>query len=298
MTAILHHALDHHKAGRLEDALRLYCHVLEGDPDNPNALNLGGVLQKLARHDDVIEAYRRILALDANHATARHMLAALTGENTDASPPDYVASLFDDFAPRFEDKLVAALDYRIPERMRETVETIFDGLPEGSRPPFRHALDLGCGSGLVGPLFRDLVDCLYGVDLSEKMIDAARAKGVYDDLAVGEMVSHLATLKPDDLDLVLAADVFVYVGDLAPVFAGIARCIAPGGLFVFSVERLPSGDFLLRPTGRYAQSDPYVRDRAAAAGFEVVRCDDVVVRTENDAPIDGYLYWLRRTAVE
>ena len=35
---------------------------------------------------------------------------------------------------------------------------------------------------------------------------------------------------------VLAADVFVYCGDLAPIAAAVARVMAPGGLFAFTVE--------------------------------------------------------------
>ena len=126
------------------------------------------------------------------------------------------------------------------------------------------------------------------------MIETARAKAVYDNLAVDEMVAYLETAGTDH-DLILAADVFVYVGDLAPIFAAVARCLAPGGLFAFSIEGLSSGTFVPRPTGRYAQSDAYIRDTAAAAGFAFAHDEAVVVRTEHDAPIDGFLYWLRRT---
>ena len=48
-------------------------------------------------------------------------------------------------------------------------------------------LDLGCGTGLAGAAFRPHVDWLAGVDLSPKMIEVARAKGLYDRLAVADI---------------------------------------------------------------------------------------------------------------
>ena len=91
---------------------------------------------------------------------------------------------------------------------------------------FAHALDLGCGTGLAGVAFRDCVERLEGIDLSPGMVAEARAKGIYDALHVGEVVAHLKAATDRQFDLILAADVLVYVGDLAPLFLEVARVLA------------------------------------------------------------------------
>ena len=74
-------------------------------------------------------------------------------------------------------------------------------------------------------------------------------------------------------DLVLSADVFIYIGDLAEVFDLTARRLCPGGLFAFSIEvdnRIQ--EFELRHTGRYVQSLAYIGRLAQVCGFEEVYC--------------------------
>ena len=282
--------------GRLDEAAAAYRRAVAVRPDFAAAhYNLAGVLQKQGRTEDAADAYRKVLAFEPADPTARHMLAALAGETTEAAPSAYVAELFDDFAPRFESHLVAALEYRIPELMRGTLEPLLAARGVPRTPPFGRALDLGCGSGLVRPLFRDLVGELHGVDVSPRMAAQARGKGAYDFVRVDEMVRFLERAEAD-YDLVLAADVFVYVGNLEPVFAAVGRRLAGGGLFAFSVEGLASGTYALRRSGRYAHAERYVRRLAAAHGFAVSSCQAVVVRTENERPIDGFLFWLEMAA--
>src|SRR5262249_36761156 len=87
-------------------------------------------------------------------------------------------------------------------------------------------------------LFRPSAGRLVGVDLSAAMIARADAKGDYDRLVVGNLGAVLSDeiAKAAKYDLVLAADVFVYVSDLAPVFGDVARVLAPRGVVAFTVE--------------------------------------------------------------
>src|SRR5207302_1633468 len=96
-------------------------------------------------------------------------------------------------------------------------------------------LDLGCGTGLAGELFRPLSRRLDGVDLSPRMLAQAATRGVYDRLAAGDLLTHLGGTG-DRYHLVLAADVFVYLGDLAPVFAAARLVLRAGGWLAFTVE--------------------------------------------------------------
>ena len=125
---------------------------------------------------------------------------------------------------------------------------------------FRRALDIGCGTGLVGAAVHDIVDELEGVDISAKMIDQSRRKALYNALYVDDAAAFLGRSAEhgSDYDLIVAADVFIYVGRIDAIFAAARRRLAEGGLFVFSVETLDRGDYALRQSGRYAQSDNYI----------------------------------------
>ncbi len=154
---------------------------------------------------------------------------------------------------------------------------------------FASMLDLGCGTGLAGAGFRPFVDLLVGVDLSAAMIAQATAKGFYDRTVTSSVTDFLAGAAVDraKYDLVLAADVFVYVNDLEPIMAGIAQVLAPGGLLAFTVETHSGDGPKLLPTLRSAYGAAYVRRVLGDAGLAVVHRAEVSVRTEKGVPVDG-----------
>ena len=125
----------------------------------------------------------------------------------EAMPADYVRTLFDDYAPRFDRALVERLGYDAPERLAASLGTL------GERR-FAHALDLGCGTGLMGAAIRSRVDRLTGFDLSQGMLKRAAARGVYARLAAGDVVARMETAPENGVDLVLAADLVPYIGAL------------------------------------------------------------------------------------
>jgi len=94
----------------------------------------------------------------------------------------------------------------------------------------------------------------------------------------------------------LAGDVFIYIGDLGEVFDAARVALRPGGLFVFTIETIESGDYVLRVSRRYAQSLDYVRRMAREHGFEELRAMPVVIRSGEGPSVDGAVLLLRRTA--
>jgi predicted TPR repeat methyltransferase len=212
-----------------------------------------------------------------------HMLAASRGEKSDAPPKGYVAALFDDFAENFDRKLVDQLEYRVPGLMAQAVAPAL----ELARPA--RVIDLGCGTGLVGQELAGMQAEIVGIDLSAQMLKLAAQRGVYARVVKGDLTEELHRIPPASVHAVLAADVFIYVGALEPVFAAVARVLARGGLFALSVESIEDGDFRLNVSGRYAHSAAYLRTLAARHGMVERSMTRIHVRRERERRIDGWL---------
>jgi predicted TPR repeat methyltransferase len=271
---------------RHAEALASYERALALDPALAAAwTNRGAALKALGLTGEAAASFRAALAHGGDAALNGYYLAALGGGAPPPAPPrDYVQGLFDGYADSFDTHLVNALHYRAPR--------VLARLLEGER--FGAVLELGCGTGLCAPLVGPLVQRLDGVDLSAPMLEKARALGLYDRLAQADLVEHLNATERR-YDLVLAADVFIYVGALEAAFAGVCRVLEVGGTFCFSVERAGDGvDFELRPSLRYAHSERYLRALAAAHGFDVATLHREPVREDGQQPIEGSYAVLRR----
>lgn len=278
------------KLGRHDDALTSYDKALSLDRNLAQAWALrGGILKDRKRFDEAIECFRQAIAHGGDPQLNGYFLASLVGSDAPATAPaHYVQSLFDDYADHFDEHLVNVLRYEAP---RFLVDNLRGVGPER----FAAGLDLGCGTGLCGPLVKPRVQRLDGVDLSPLMLEKARALNVYEQLAQGDLVAHLQSTS-QRYDLVLSADVFIYVGDLEPVFAGVSRVIERAGVFCFSVEE--SGDehgFVLNAHQRYAHSERYVRELAGRHGFEVVKVLCHPIREDQREPIPGMYFYLLKS---
>lgn len=197
---------------------------------------------------------------------------------SDSMPSAFVELLFDQYAPRFEASLLAHLDYRGPDIMADALAS---ALPD----PVTHALDLGCGTGLIGPVMRPFCRHLTGIDLSQAMLDEAQAKAVYDDLAKAD-IQDLPPA-PERYGLIVASDVFNYLGALERIVGWCVANLAPGGVLIFTVERAESRDVTLRETRRFAHGRGYVSDLLAVAGFAGIDMRDVVLRKDRGVDVPG-----------
>ena len=244
-----------------------------------------------------ISAWRQLEALDDEGIFgARLKLAAHNagpaGEGTAVS---YVEALFDQYAPQFEDALVGKLGYRVPDILDHMVAEEMAAL---GIERFAKAVDLGCGTGLMGERLRGKVEFLEGVDISAAMIAETARKGIYDSLQKAELVATLNARRAD-ADLMTAADVFIYCGALQPVLAALVPALKPGGLVAFSLEAHDGEEELfLRPSLRYAHGVAATKDALVVAGLDVLRFETAVLRFDRGAPITGMLVVARKPAVE
>lgn len=248
---------------------------------------LAETLAEAGRKYDAIPAYEAYLALDpADSMGAAVKLALLTKATPDTLPEAYLRRLFDEYAPRFEKALIEKLHYRAPQIIRAALDKA------RAVGTFARAFDLGCGTGLAGAALRDRVAWLGGVDLSAAMIKGAEDKKIYDQLGVGDMVDALDALSAP-CELIVAADVLTYVGDLTGVFAAVQRCLAPGGLFAFTVQRHDGDGFALGQEHRFSHGQSYIETLAARRGFAVALMDAAVSRKEKGVDVPGLVVVLR-----
>ena len=278
------------RQGKTEAAIDCLQKALALQPGDVNTLyNLAGVFGSAERTAEAADCLRQLLALAPDHGAARHMLAAFSGDTTETAPAQYVENTFDLYAASFDRHLEGKLGYAVPAALdlllRETM---------GSGCRFRRAVDLGCGTGLSGRPFRDLVDHLIGIDLSANMLALAREKNIYHRLIRQDITAFLQECE-EQFDLFIAADVFIYVGKLERVFAAISRCAAPNACLAFSIELTGDDhDYLLRSSGRYAQSAAYINRLAATNNFTVAACRDHNIRQEKQQWIPGKLFVLKK----
>ena len=287
------------ESGEFAEAAELMEQALEQMPGwAAGWFRLAEYAEKAGRQALATAALERVVALDPTDVFGAGLrLAVLGAAAAPAAPPtSYVERLFDDYAGRFDAALVERLDYTVPRTLARLVHR-----HAGEAARFGLVCDIGCGTGLFGVEMRASARRLEGFDLSAGMLAKAQEKAVYDHLAQADLslpaeASGLFADGPEGrADLVTAADVLMYLGDLAEVFPSAARLVRPGGLFAFSVEDGGEGDApLLRPSLRYAHPRAFIRRRLAESGFDLALMEESVIRRDAGQPVHGLLFLARR----
>jgi len=274
--------------GDLAAAADLYAQAVELSPGFASAwFALGEAREALGDRNAARAAFERAVGADPEDRHGAALRLARLGGPDPAREAlhGYVRTLFDQYAPRF-DRALADLSYSAPEKLRVAVTK--HGLRFGTM------LDLGCGTGLAGVAFRPHVDWLVGVDLSAKMIEEARRKGLYDRLAMGDVAAFLSAEPAASAHLIIAADVFAYIADFREVCIAVARVLAPGGLFGFTVETHDGEGAIVGPKMRYAHGADFVRGALAGAGLTLLELTRASSRTENRVPVPGLVVLAKR----
>lgn len=260
--------------GRYEDVVNICRQVIAMAPEAPQTYRfLGEALMETDRAQ-ALAAFQRYLDFDPDDETIAFFIDILRGEEITAPPSDYVVNLFDFYAPGFDSHLLEELGYSVPRLLWELlVEAV------GEERRFQRALDLGCGTGLMGAELRSRAVELHGVDVSKKMVLEAEKKGLYDCLKISDVNSYL--LDCDfKYDLITSADVFIYVGDLLDVFRNLSKNCQPGTIFLFSVEDFAGQGYTITTTGRFQHSKSYIDDLSARFGFRCLAYRLATIREE------------------
>jgi predicted TPR repeat methyltransferase len=271
-----------------EEAAACWQRSLSISPDDPQTLcNLARSWVLQGCFDEALSCYRRLLTLRPEDVEVRLLIEALSNAPPpERVPADFVTNLFNSYAASFDRDLLERLGYRGPDLLKSAL---------GPAPAARSlvVLDLGCGTGLCGLQFRDWAKDLIGVDLSPKMLAVARQRGIYDELLESDLLAAVQQSE-SRFDLVVAGDVFVYLGDLGPLFAGIHRALRPGGRLAFTVEHLEGTGYRLLPTLRFAHSRDYLQQLATRTQLQPVIMNEAVLRTEQGQDAPGLVVVLSR----
>lgn len=278
-------AQDHHN-----DALQYFRSALQKDPRNIETLqNIAAIHLKQGKNSQAIACYQEILTLDPNNDEIHHIISALSGGNTpERSPHAYVKNLFNHYASYYEKHLQTHLHYDVPDQLMRAIE---EEAQCGANENWR-VLDLGCGTGLMAEKIKHLAAHITGVDISPHMIQQAERKRIYNDLMIGDLNNIFASQA--DMDLVVAADVFTYIGELAEIFQKTYQVLKPGGLFAFTVEKTNEDNYILQRTIRYAHNKHYLERLARDSHFTIERLANIHLRRQHGQPVDGYLMVLRK----
>jgi predicted TPR repeat methyltransferase len=288
-------ALQAFYAGQYGQTIELLSHLVQRHPNWASAwLVLGDAYWRKGHAIQAQQAMQRAVELDPDEETgARVWLARARGEvGLPPLPSAYVRNLFDQYACHFEEHLIGELSYRAPRIMREAL------LAEFPQRRFRQVIDLGCGTGLSGQLFIDLCDALTGIDLSANMLKKAEEKNIYRQLIQGEIATVLMALPAADADLIIAADVLVYLGDLTACFVAAQRVLAWNGLFLFTIEESCATDepYQLGEHMRYTHRLDYITSLSKAQGWSLEFTQACSTRNDKQQAVFNQVICLRKVS--
>jgi predicted TPR repeat methyltransferase len=234
------------------------------------------------------EADKALVALaELRIAPAEMIAAAKTIKAATRSDPGYVRHLFDQFSADYDARMIEQLGYAAPQILLDMAKLVMAGRAHLS------VLDLGCGTGLAGAMFKPLAARLDGVDLSPAMIQKAQTRQIYDELEVADLETVLSS-PGKSYDLILAADTLVYLGDLKKTFAAAHGRLNPEGFFLFTVEKAQTSGFELGPKRRWRHSEDYLRRLAQQTGFSIAGLVAATPRREANMPVEGLAVALYR----
>ncbi len=275
------------ETGRQRDAIEYFKQTLILEPLHlPAHLNLGVLYLKAQQLHEALKHYQQADAIKPHDPEIEHILMALSQNRVpDKAPAEYLKNLFDQYAEYYDKHLTQSLRYKVPQQIHAAVYQEIQS--ENSENIALNILDLGCGTGLCGELFKEFSKKLIGLDISQEMINSAKAKNIYDELRVVDIEQALADYQ--DIDLAIAADVFTYIGDLDNIFARVKQALNKNGLFAFSVEKTEQPGFELQISIRYAHSRHYLESLISKHQFKIKRFEEIILRTQKDHPVAGYL---------
>jgi predicted TPR repeat methyltransferase len=276
--------------GDADAAIQYYQRAIQTDPDFFAAHNNLGVAFLTKQHPGyALQHFKEALRLQPDNEAIQYTVQALSqDQRLLGSPSGYIKNLFDTYADHYEVHLLQGLNYQVPAQLLHAARQVLK-----KKSAALDILDLGCGTGLCGVPFKPLAKTLTGVDLSPKMLEIAAAKNIYDTLVESEIVAYLQN-NTAAFDLIIAGDVFVYIGDLTPIFTAAGTALRQQGLLVFNTEMTDNEDYTMNQSGRFSHQKKYLEQLARKQGFKLAYYQTVITREQQSDAVRGHLCVLQK----
>lgn len=281
--------------GHFDQAEALFKKVLTFVPDHFDSLcNLGAIYYKKNQKQKALDYYQKALAIRKEDQNVSYLYHAIKQEAKFVkAPSEYIKNLFDNYAVHYDQHMKTILDYKVPELFLKKFKYFcLKDTAEFS------LLDLGCGTGLMGEIFKPFAKSLIGVDLSERMLHYAKLKNNYDELILMDIEDYLKE-NPKRFDIIFSADCFEYMGDLKNIFEAIVAHLYPKGFFMFTVEanEINTSSFFLQENGRFCHHCEYIEKLAIQCAFQIINFERIIIRRHEKLPVYGYFVLLKKESI-
>ncbi len=274
--------------GQLEKAQLHFKTLLKKSPQHfATLMNLSAINARLNQHLEAKQFLQLAHRENPSDPSCTHMLNALEGQVNSETCPEYAKNLFDNYALYYDTHLQQTLHYHLPQTISQLIHQLIPCYTS------EHSLDLGCGTGLSGVCLREISQRLTGVDLSEKMLNEAGKKELYDSLICAELVDFL-THSTEQYDLVLSVDVLPYIGDLKPLFSALSPRLKAQGLFIFNIEISHTLPYQLQHTARFSHHPTYIHNLAEQHQLRVMYEKTTISRQQAGEDLSVLLFVLQQ----
>lgn len=283
-------AVSYHYANRHAEALEYFMSILEVDPNHRNAhMNVAAIALQNNQKKNAIMHYEQALKQDPTNKEIQYILGALkqSGDMISQAPKDYVANLFDQYAGHYNQHLTNMLKYQLPEKIEILLHEHFKPTSE------LDILDLGCGTGLFGNILRPFAQKLTGVDLSQNMLNIAHETQLYDSLRQTDAIDHLE--HSNNYNLIIAAELFPYIGDPQPLLKAIYSALAADGICIFSIESKDTEQlYTLSENARFMHNPTMLAAVIKDIGFKAKTIESTTLRLHQSQPVLGKLFLIQK----
>lgn len=165
----------HINNGNMNDAKMRFLFAIKLNPDFAlSYYNLGRCYLFDLSFDKAKEAFAKAIEFDSSLENAKYRLSILNKNVLSKKIPiKVIEEDYDNFSNFYEDYVINQLHYKAPEILSERIADYLNKQEDGASEMI--ALDIGCGTGLVGTYLRQYVSIksLTGIDVSQKMLNLA-----------------------------------------------------------------------------------------------------------------------------
>lgn len=269
--------------GHLNEAIIFFDHILRLDKTHTASLNnLSAIYLRMGQRETSREYLRQALNINPDDRVSSYMLHAIEGDSTAETTPEYSQNLFNNYALYYDQHMQGTLHYSIPQHITRIIHRL--GLPKNTQ-----TLDLGCGTGLTGIVLRELSKRLTGVDIAPKMLAQAKEKHIYDELVESELNEFLES-NQQHYDLIVAADVLPYFGELDTLLHSVQQHLTPEGYFIFTTEISEKEPWFLQTSARFSHHLDYVKQLVEENQLQLIQNEKVPARIQNQQQLEVMLY--------